>query len=225
LLTDGAGGGSVTEPALAPLLALHARLRERRPRVGLVHRDSVVEVEGVLLTDFVKTSGRSDGWRRYMNGDVAASLQRRGLLSETNGRTDAGEQAEQQLDVWLDLSNKKFRLWSHDPDWVRSFLGGAGAAVLLAEDCYPELTRVCRDVAICQPSDQALAVLVGPPGDGDLGAVGMPDGVSPIDFSGLDQALASVAGLDGAFDILDASLMAVGGGGDGAGGGDGGGGG
>ena len=81
-----------------------------------------------------------------LNRAVATSLQRRGLLSVTMERTAAGAQADRQLDTWLQLARTEipYRADDFDLSWVRAYLHGAGAAVLLEDAAYPALSQIGR---------------------------------------------------------------------------------
>ena len=68
---------------------------------------------------------------------MAGSLRNRKLLSAGKRLTAAGEQAWVQLDTWLDVSRDPLKSWVHDQTWLRAYLAGAGAAVLLAELTNP----------------------------------------------------------------------------------------
>ena len=159
LLSDGPRLPSVDEPALVPVLRLYTRLRERRP-----------EVEGVLVTDLVKAGARGRaGFRDYLSGAVASSLQGRGHLSAARERTPAGDQAEQRLDEWLQIGKHTFPRWSHHASWRRAYLQGAGAAVLLLGSSHPAFMQIA---GISTPTDQVYAVARGPEnGEGILDAV------------------------------------------------------
>ena len=145
LVVDGPRLYDVDAPALASILALYDATWKRRLRVGLAHRDPTQEVSGVLVTDLaVGGFGIALG---DLGRDVAASLEERELLSSTRmERTAAGERADRQLDLWLRLGATELpaRAGDHDLSWVRAYLRGAGAAVLLADPAYPALAQVGR---------------------------------------------------------------------------------
>ena len=80
-----------------------------------------------------------------LNRAVATSLQQRGLLTVTMERTAAGAQADRQLDTWLQLARTEIPYRAGDFDLrVRSYLYGAGAAVLLEGAAYPALSQIGR---------------------------------------------------------------------------------
>ena len=206
LLGDGPKKARVDEPALAPVIALHTGLIERRPRFGVALNDHTTEHRGVPLERFVRVARRRNGgFRSYMERDVAGSLRRRGLLSTRNERTPAGERADHQLDAWLQLSGAKLARWSHDRTWLCAYLSGAGAAVFLAGIAHPghkPLQTIGRSLSAPAPPDQTFAFTAEAWNAGNL------------DFAALAENLA------GSFGVFDPGFL--GGGGDG-GGGDGGG--
>jgi hypothetical protein len=91
----------VSEPALAPLLDVHARARQRPG------------ADGVMVEDFARTARREFGrsYARYINEHVYPSLEQRGLLRRQDrkrwlGRTrheftPAGHEAAAELEEWL----------------------------------------------------------------------------------------------------------------------------
>jgi hypothetical protein len=116
LITDGAQLGSVTAPALTPVLELFRHARDRHSRTAVSAWPPHVALEGVLLTDFaIAAARRSHGFRDYLQRDVEGSLRDRGLLS-SRGRlvgeprhTVAGRRANEDLDRWLDEGKRLAR--------------------------------------------------------------------------------------------------------------------
>ena len=138
LLCDGPQKAAVEERSLRPVVALHTNLAEQRPTLGVPFEDRTAELRGVSLTKFVSVAARRDGgYRGYLERDVASSLRQRALLSAVNGRTAAGDRAREQLDAWLEVTRDGLFSWSHDQTWLRAYLGGAGAAVFLAQVATP----------------------------------------------------------------------------------------
>jgi len=208
LLGDGPRKASVAGPALAPIIALHSGMLDRRPTAGVPFDDPTSEVSGVPLDRFVSAAARRNGgYSAYVKRDVAGSLRDRRLLSEKNQRTVAGERARKRLDAWVEVGLGPLKNWLHDETWLRSYLTGAGTAVLVAAFANPgnaALQSIGRALAGNPPGDHRYAVAV--------------DG---WDTSGLDLAVI-VDSLDGAiggaFGALDAAFLGgVGGGGDGDG--------
>jgi hypothetical protein len=208
LLSNGPRKASVDEPALLPIIELHSSMIERRPSFGVPFDDPTSELAGVPLDKFVSAAARRNGgYAAYKKRDVAGSLRNRKLLSETNRRSPAGEQAWLQLDAWLELSQGPFKNWIHDQTWLRAYLAGAGTAVLLAEIANPGhkvLQQIGLVLASEPPTDQPYAVA----SDGwDTGG---------LDFAAIPESLDG--GFDGAFAALDGAFLGGGGGGDGGGG-------
>lgn len=218
VLRAGPQYGAVSEPALQPLLELHGRTRVRR------------ELEGPLVEDYAKQARRefSRSLAGYVNDCIYPSLVERGLmrLEETTRLglfrrrrrvlTPDGQDAVAELDEWLRVGRERVEDWARtSPDRALAYAGGAGAAILLMPDLYPEFQQLGRRVL------------------GEPAAVG--EGAGPFDFGlfGSDpdagggfDALDSFDAFD-SFASIDAGVDAGGGwGGDGGGGGgDGGGGG
>jgi hypothetical protein len=191
---------SVSEPALIPLLELHARSRERR---GL---------DGVLVEDFASAARRefTRSFAGYVNDHVYPSLAERGLMELEESKrlgvvrrrvhvlTPAGREAAAELDEWLRIGYERLADWGRaEPQRALAYAGGAGAAILLMPSLYPEFNRLGKHV-----------LLYGEAGAG--GPEGTPD---DFDFGGFD-------GFDAGFDAGGG----WGGGDGGGGGGDGGGG-
>jgi hypothetical protein len=194
------GTQHVSEPALQPLVELHARTRERGG------------ADGVLVEDYAKQARRAftRSFAGYVNDHVYPSLADRGLMEVEERafkrrryvRTAAGDEAAAELEEWLHLGRGHVEAWGRsEPERLLAYVGGAGAAILLMRDLYPEFDRIGKNV------------LMG----GDLAAVPGGDAGAFDDFDG---------GAFDAFDGIDAGVDAGGGwGGDGGGGGgDGGGG-
>jgi len=204
LLCDGPRKAEVEERSLLPVLALHTRVTDRRPRRGVPFDDPEGAVGGVLLPRFVAVAARRDGgYRRYMERDVAGSLRERKLLSAVNARTPAGALASEQLDAWLDVTRRSLFSWSHDQAWLRAYVSGAGSAVFIAQLATPGspvLKHIGNAMASCASSDPTYAAAWWESGG--------------LDFAGL------VDSVSGTFDAVDAGFVGVGGGGgDGGGGG------
>jgi Golgi phosphoprotein 3 (GPP34) len=191
-------GTSVTEPALAPLLDLHARARRRGAH------------DGVLVEDLARAArrefGRSLGG--YVNDHVYPSLARRGLLRSSEHKrwgvfprtrhelTPAGEEAAAEVAEWLRVGRARVEGWTREsPERALAYAGGAGAAILLVPELYPDFERLGRDAA-------TYAEPVPGGGEFDLGAFG--------------SAGDSDAG--DAFDAFDGIDAGAGWGGDGGGG-------
>jgi hypothetical protein len=207
-------GTSVTEPALAPLLALHPDARQRE---GL---------EGVLVEDFARAARRQFGrsFAGYINDHVYPSLAQRGLVESSEQKrwgvfrrtrhelTPAGREATEELDEWVRVGRERVEGWTREsPRRALAYAGGAGAAILLMPDLYPDFERLGREAAT-----YAEPVLGG--GDLDLGlfgGAGDSDAFDSFDaFDGIDAGDDAGAGWGG---------DGGGGGGDGGGGGNGGG--
>lgn len=204
-------GIAVTEPALAPLLDLHARARQRGA------------IDGVLVEDFARAARRRLGrsLAGYVNSHVYPSLAERGLVQPKepprwglprrarHELTQAGEDAAAELEKWLRVGRERLEGWTREsPERALAYAGGAGAAILLMPDLYPEFERLGRDAAT----------------RGELGAA-EGDAAGDLDLSVFGSASDSdaVDALD-AFDGIDAGVDAgAGWGGDGGGGNGGGG--
>jgi len=212
LLGDGPRKASVDEPALIPIIELHDRMLERRPSFGVPFDDPVGEFPGVPLDRFVSAAARRNGgYSDYAKRDVAGSLRNRKLLSAGKRLTAAGEQAWVQLDTWLDVSRGPLKSWVHNQTWLRAYLAGAGAAVLLAELANPDqkaLHEIGRTLALGRPDDLAFAVAIDDRDTGGLDFTAIPDNLR----GAFDSAFAA---LNAAFAVGDGG----GGGGDGGGGG------
>jgi hypothetical protein len=205
-------GTSVTEPALAPLLDLHARARRRGGD------------DGVRVEDLARAARRDFGrsLAGYVDEHVYPSLAQRGLLRSSEHRrwglfgrtrhelTPAGEEAAAELAEWLRVGRERVEGWTREsPERGLAYAGAAGAAILLMPELYPEFERLGRNAA-------TYAEPVPGGGEFDLGAFGSAgDSDSGDAFEAFD-----------AFDGIDAGVDAgAGWGGDGGGGADGGGGG
>lgn len=208
LLCDGPRKAEVKERSLRTVVGSHTHLVERRPSHGVPFSDPEGAVGGVLLERFVADAGRRDGgYKAYLEREVASSLRDRKLLSAVNARTPAGVRASEQLDAWMEVSERDLFNWSHDQTWLQAYLSGAGAAVFLAHFANPSqpvLKHIGAAVAACPSADWSLSAAAWDSGG--------------LDFAGLADSL------DGALGAFDAGFL-DGGGFDGGGGhgGDGGG--
>jgi hypothetical protein len=118
-------------------------------------------------------------------------------------RTEAGEQGAAELDEWLHVGRERIEEWAREhPERVLAYAGGAGAAILLMRDLYPEFERIGKNVLM--GGDPA------PVPGGDAGGYGDFDSGGFDAFDSFDT-----------FDGIDAGVDAGGGfgGGDGGGGG------
>jgi hypothetical protein len=176
LLAEGPLLSWVNEPALTAVLDMHEWVLARSPRTGHALGDPAVELTGILVRDLVRAR------RRDLGDDVAESLMRRGLFTGSGERTGAGENIDQQLDPWVRRAGTTFLddVERGNLGRARSFLNGAGPAVLLAEQAYPALARLSREFATRRP-----AVPTRPPRDGWF------DG-SPTMLSGLEVIISVV---------------------------------
>lgn len=212
LLCNGTRKAVLDEPALVPLIALHSDMVQKRPSFGVPFDDRTIEVRGVPLDKFVSAAARRNGgYAAYLKGHVASSLRNRGLLTVRNRRTPVGEEAWHELDAWLELARDPLKSWIHDPTWLRAYVTGAGAAVLLAEIDYPghpTLQNIGRALAsnppVAEPSELG-------PAWWDTGG---------LDFDAIADGLdGACSAFDGVFSALDAAFLGgsadFGGGGDG----------
>ena len=127
---------------------------EARPIVGAPFDDPTTELPGVPLDKLVAAAARRNGgYAAYKTRDVASALRNRKLLSQLNRPSPAGKQACLELDAWLDVSRGPWRNWAHDQTWLRAFLTGAGAAVLLAEIDNPghKVLQQIGEVLVSKP--------------------------------------------------------------------------
>jgi len=212
-LYEGARPNGSVAPALAPMLSAFNAARRRAPG------------NGVFLSD-LRAAARAEVGRleRYHEEHVVPLLVGRGLLIYGSARgfstrptcrcTAAGRDAESELQRWIALGRENLARWRADePAHAVAYLQGAGAALLLAEDLYPEISELHRN-------DSFHNVLHHDPVTLGLLADAFDDrpgsDVCDLDFATVDLstlgALGNLAALDAPF----------GGGGDG--GGDGGGG-
>jgi hypothetical protein len=142
---------AVAEPALAPLVAVHARAPERRG------------TDGVLVEDFAREARRefSRSFAGYVNDHVYPMLAERGLMRveeqrrlgvvarRVHVRTPAGEEAAAELEEWLRVGRERVEDWSRsDPQRALGYAGGAGAAILLMRDLYPEFDRLGKHALV-----------------------------------------------------------------------------
>lgn len=240
-LIEGPQMGVVSEQPLIAVLALFADVDKRTLQTTEASGGGTRPIDGVLVEAFARAARkRFRGFHGYRDRHVVAALVARGLMtvqsggfwsSGRKGWTDEGREADDELEWWLEVARERFAGWmSDDPAKALAYTAGAGAAILLMDDLYPEFALLGRhlaerpagggggDGAVAGAADDEERAGAGPdpsdPGpDGiDLGALG-------TDFGGLD-------GLDAAFNAVDVGIDAgAGGGGGGDGGGDGGGGG
>ena len=191
-ISDGPGIDATPEPALAPVLDAYRRARPRKAftRAG-------EPVAGLLTTDLLRAAtNRRGGLRGYLRRDLAGALERRGLLTADRRLTDAGRQADHELERWIELGRGRFaHRAARDETWARDYVAGAGAALLLISTANPAIARLSAATAAALSADQAYAFAVGPQG---------ADGAGVLDFSAL--AGGALTGLDGAFAVLDASF-------------------
>jgi hypothetical protein len=204
-------GTRVTEPALAPLLEVHARADERGAG------------DGVLIEDFAGAARREFGrtFAGFVDDHVYPSLEERGLISSREERrwglfrrtrhelTPAGEEAAAELDGWLRVGRERVEGWAQEsPERALAYAGGAGAAILLLPELYPEFDRLGRHAEA-----QGYSAAGGEFDLGAFGGAGDSDAIDGFDaFDGIDAGIDAGAGWGGD------------GGGDGGGGGNGGGG-
>ena len=192
-----------------------------------------VDVDAALLQDFVKRASRAFGGRlkRYPNQHIIPLLERRGLVHVQHpgvlggsriGYTEAGQQADDDLDRWLTAGMKPRRSWAAaDPGRAAWYTSGAGAAVLLLAYLAPEIAPLSRLLAAAAPvrnhGGEGYAAFVGPQQDGGdrLDVSAMVD-FDPTSLDGVDFALSSI---DVAFADIAGGGDGGGGGGDGGGGG------
>ncbi len=186
-----AGTQHVSEPALAPLVDLHSRARERR---GL---------DGVLIQDYAREARRSftRSFAGYVNDHVYPSLAARGLMEATEGgafrrrrhvRTAAGEAAAAELDEWLRVGRERVEGWvDRDPERALSYAGGAGAAILLMPELYPEFNRLGRNV-LMEGEPAGSSADIGGFDDFDGGGFDAFDS-----FDGIDAGVDAGAGFGG----------------------------
>jgi len=156
--------GDTHASALMPLLALHARAWQRGHWVGYARDDHDIELAGVRFKDlmYARSFWRAS-WHGYLNGPVAAALQRRDMLKPDRTLTGAGRDAEQQLERWLRLG--KQAAGTRGESWARAYLAGAGAAALLLPGSLPVLARI-------HGVDPNLNIAAFDAGPGWLGALG-----------------------------------------------------
>jgi hypothetical protein len=240
------------EPSLAPVLELFARARKRTFQAGAGSAAGMRPVEGVLTQDFAK-AGRKQfrHFHKYQSGHVVPALEARGLLTtrehlvlgflrSTPTWTARGSEAVDELERWLQVGKQRFRGWvSADPAKALAYTSGAGAAILLLDDLYPDFGRLGQHLAERPLAGGMVghgsAAEFGDADDASAGSsldlpdadVGADPGAAEVDLGGLDLGAleSSVSGFEGlaaAFSAIDIGIVAGGGGG--GGGGDGGGG-
>jgi hypothetical protein len=231
LITDGPQLGSVSAPALTPVLEMFRHARDRHSRAAVSVAPPHVALEGVVLTDFATAAARrSRGFRDYLQRDVEGSLRDRGLLSARGRlvgeprRTAAGRRANEDLGRWLDEGRRRGRWGSaEEPARALDYLRRAGAALLLLLPDAGGLAQLdaVRRAAVAESQAVYGAVGTQPADDGTVEPGPLTDDLGGIDLSALDSGVGALDGLDGAFGAIDASIAVLGGDG---GGGDGGGG-
>jgi hypothetical protein len=242
------------EPSLAPVLELFAAARKRPFQAGAGSAAGMRPVEGVLTEDFAKAARKQfHSFHRYQSGHVVPALEARGLMttrkhmvlgvfpSKRPTWTARGGEAVDELERWLQVGKRRFRGWvSADPTKALAYTSGAGAAILLMDDLYPDFAVLGQHFA-----ERRLAGGGGGDGGGaEFGeeadahsSLNLPDadvgGVDPgaaevdlgdLDLGALESSVSGFEGLDAAFSAIDLGIVAGGGDG-GGGGGDGGGGG
>ena len=136
-LVEGPYAGTGAGSPLHPVLELFACADKRTlPAV-----DSAVtpSFEGVLLWDFVRAARRE--LRPAYHDQIFAGLAERGLVDwgATKAWTDAGRDAADELDEWLQVGRERLGRWaSKEPRLAFAYTGGAGATILLMDDRDPE---------------------------------------------------------------------------------------
>lgn len=157
LLTAGPRLGAPQPPALAPLLAQFERRRTERT----TYRRSAA---GVALDELDPEP--------ELLAACTESLVSHGLMRKPVMRTEDGDAADDALGEWLRLARVEpvDRAGRFDLTWVRALLGGAGAAVLLADEAHGPLAGLAARV----PDEPWL--------DGRLvAAAGLDEAVAVID--------------------------------------------
>jgi hypothetical protein len=204
LLSDGPRMGPLDEPSLARVLAVYTRLRERQLDAGVTLGESARQVEGVGLIRLARAV--TDGGSRpvtYLSGDVAAALQRRGLLSAEGERTPAGEQAEEGLDVWLSLARRAER-FQHDGRWLR-----ATCAEPAPPCCWsaPPIRRWRGSARYWHA--EASPIRRSPPSGRTTGLRRQSTSFDILDFAGLDPVLLASDRIDGVVGVIEAIFVAT----------------
>jgi hypothetical protein len=130
--------GVVYDSALMPLLDVHARAWQRGHWAGLSRDDHDVVVEGVRFKDlmYARSFWRAS-WHGYLEGPVAAALERRGMRTSDGELTPTGWQAGEQLEHWLRLGTEAAA--TRNAAWERAYLERAGSAALLIPEAVPAL--------------------------------------------------------------------------------------
>jgi hypothetical protein len=151
LLRAGTRYHAIPEHALTPILRLHADVPERRG------------YDGVVLEDLARAARRAftRSLAGYVNDHAYPSLVGRGLMGEHADRgrwprrgaryfrTPEGDEAAAELDEWLDIGRARVEEWSKtDPERALAYAGGAGAAILLMPDLYPQFDRIGRNADV-----------------------------------------------------------------------------
>jgi len=218
----------------------------------------------VLVEDFARAARKElrtfDGYR---DRHVVAALEARGLMtiearkvvgvfpSKRKAWTATGREAVDELERWLRVGKERLGEWvSDDPSKAFAYTAGAGAAILLMDELYPEFALLGQQLAERRGAggdggvggvpneDESVGEGSGvDAADGDLGGLEVPDGgiggldsgafgtdLGGFDLGALEADFGGFEGLDAAFNAVDSGVDA-GGGGDGGGGGGGNGGG
>ena len=153
--------------------------------------------------------------------------------TQRKGWTDTGRAAVDELERWLQVGRERFGEWvSDDPAKALAYTSGAGAAILLMGDAYPEFAQLERHLAERRSAGgdggYADGGDTGDAADDDDDRAGLEADLSGADLDGIDLGTlgedpGGLDGLDAAFGAIDLGVDAGGGGDAGAGGGDGGG--
>ena len=236
-LTQGPQFGRGAGRSLAPVLEVFANAEKRTLQSTEASRGGARPVEGVLVEALAKAARKQlGGFDRYRDECVVRGLEERGLMtvstrrvlgvfaSSRKGWTESGRQAVDELEEWMRVGRERVRRWAlDDPAKALAYASGAGAAVLLMGDLYPDF----------EPLEQRLAERGGGrAGGGEGGASGHEGEPADAEPSAADSGELELGGLEldfgglgSSFDSIDAGIDAGAGGDGGFGGGDGGGGG
>ena len=265
-LTAGPHAGMTAEQPLTPVLDLFVRTGKHTLQATEASAAGTRPIEGVLVEDFAKAARKElRSFDDYRDRHVVAALAARGLMRvEThkvigvfpNKRktwTTAGREAVDELEQWLRVGKERLSDWvSDDPAKAFAYTAGAGAAILLMDDLYPQFALLGQQLAERRAAGGAAGGEGGAgsddlAGDEDSAAVSSGAGAPDADLGGLDTGAfgagpggtgpggLDLGGLDlgvlefdfGGFEGLGAAFSAVdsgvaAGGGDGGGGGGGG---
>lgn len=243
-LTAGPLAGMTAEPPLSPVLALFADAEKRTLQATEASAAGARPIEGVLVEDFAKAARkRFRGFDGYRDQHVVTALVARGLMTsdtrtflrvfdtERKGWTDTGRELVVELERWLQVGRERLGEWAADePAKALAYTSGAGAAILLMDDAYPDFALLERHLAERRAAGDGGGgggVDGGAADDDDRG--GSEPELSDADSGGIDLAalggdyFGGLDGLDTAFSAVDSGIDAGGGGDGGGGGGDGGG--